>query len=74
MQNITAKPFISPHMTYKMHLDLSLISSSNDLDCREVYVDVLDDAGDQDGVLDLGEALGEVLDVSENNVHENDLH
>ena len=36
----------------------------------EVYVDVDDDAGDQDGVLDLGEALGEVLLVSENNVHE----
>ena len=36
----------------------------------EVYEDVDDDAGDQDDVLDLGEALGEVLVVSENNVHE----
>ena len=36
----------------------------------EVYEDVDDDAGDQDDVLDLSEALGEVLVVSENNVHE----
>ena len=36
-----------------------------DLVVEVSVVDDDDDAGDQDGVLDLGEALGEVLVVSE---------
>jgi hypothetical protein len=44
-----------------------------DLGCLEVCEDVLDGAGDQGDGLDLGEALGEVLNVSEEDVHENDF-
>jgi hypothetical protein len=46
---------------------------NNDLGCLEVCEDVLDGAGDQGDGLDLGEALGEVLNVSEEDVHENDF-
>ena len=45
----------------------------NDLECLEVYVDVLDSAGDQGDGLDLGEALGEILNVGEEDVHEIDF-
>ena len=42
------------------------------MECLEVYVDVLDSAGDQGDGLDLGEALGEILGVGEKDVHEVD--
>ena len=45
----------------------------NDFGCLEVCEDVLDGAGDQGDGLDLGEALGEILNVGEEDVHENDL-
>ena len=56
-------------MLVRVAIKLGIISVSslfsprflNDLGCREVYVDVLDNAGDQGDVLDLGEALCEVL-------------
>ena len=49
------------------------IAHKGDLGCLEVCEDVLDGAGDQGDGLDLGEALGEVLNVSEEDVHENDF-
>ena len=44
-----------------------------DLGCLEVCEDVLDGAGDQGDGFDLGEALGEILNVGEEDVHEIDL-
>ena len=44
------------------------------VDVVEVVVDDDSDAGGQDEVLDLGEALSEVLFAVERNVHENVIH